>query len=58
MTPTTSARLYALFEKQNGRWARLSEGAYLKKQAEEIFSTDIKAAKLTGRRLELRPVKE
>ena len=51
-------RLYALHERQNGKWVRISNGAYPKKVAVQLFQSALLAYVLGGASNErsLRPV--
>ena len=51
-------RYYALFEKVNGKWERLSAAAYYKETAVFIWQNALLEGFFNGKQRELRPVKE
>lgn len=51
-----SARLFALYQKIDGQWIRISNGAYPKPIAKWVFSFELSRAKQYKRHIELRAV--
>jgi hypothetical protein len=53
-----AARLYSLYQKQNGRWVRTSKAAFTKQSAVRVFQNALLASCFNGwQECRLRPIK-